>query len=632
MLLLQLQGNFPPSPENGQLVLRVRFKNPGEIYFTRVEYGWSDTATSNDISLRGFVASDGKRAQPRHPKDFHVIGIVDLLPRKSQYTPAPASAFGPTGEPIMTREHWEDDLESVLMDSKSHLDHCQNNHQCRPRTDEFLPTRLVKICRDHGRVTAKIHITQKGESLQYAALSYVWGHVKPVVIDGTTMETWAQQLPVAKLPTTLQDALMVTLNLDLRYLWVDCLCILQDDPEDKAREIAKLPQIFENAYVTISAAGSRSCDEGFLPRIGSRASSLLAPRLTMIDLMNNPEQLFVRPSGREFDQDNQPIHKRAWTLQEHALSPRTLIFGTGHVKFVCREGSKVISGKDYLRAIRVHLSLPTMNKIHSPRERWYDTVKDYTRRILSDPNDRLPAISGLAQKFSIILEDIYLAGLWKNSLLADLHWFVFDHGSDLVDSAVNRLPGPTWSWATSRSEILFPSDGEINTEASYFATVIDCTVKPAIADLPFGLIISGRLKLKGHFFKACFRSANTSGVSRSYQGKLSGNAGEFGGSITLYPDGNNNAFQNGKDGLVEITCLELSERRFSPWAANRGPMIGFEVWGLLLCKAEAGFQRSGLWTYWYSSKLNWSGERAQMLHLEWKECIRNLREKVVTIT
>jgi hypothetical protein len=55
----------------------------------------------------------------------------------------------------------------------------------------------------------------------------------------------------------------------MRYLWIDALCILQDNDEDKAKECAKMDQIYQQAYVMISAANADDCYYGFLGRVSS---------------------------------------------------------------------------------------------------------------------------------------------------------------------------------------------------------------------------------------------------------------------------------------------------------------------------------------------------------------------------
>lgn len=79
-----------------------------------------------------------------------------------------------------------------------------------------------------------------------------------------TAQDFTDGLPVSKLPMTIKDAITVTQELGLRFIWVDALCIIQDDPEDVAREVNNMAHIYREAYITLSAACSRSVNDGFL--------------------------------------------------------------------------------------------------------------------------------------------------------------------------------------------------------------------------------------------------------------------------------------------------------------------------------------------------------------------------------
>jgi hypothetical protein len=79
-----------------------------------------------------------------------------------------------------------------------------------------------------------------------------------------TLGAFRAGIPASELPKSLGNAIIATRKLGLRYLWIDSLCIVQDDKKDKAEEISEMPQIYQNAYVTISAASAANCHDGFL--------------------------------------------------------------------------------------------------------------------------------------------------------------------------------------------------------------------------------------------------------------------------------------------------------------------------------------------------------------------------------
>jgi hypothetical protein len=94
-------------------------------------------------------------------------------------------------------------------------------------------------------------------------LSYVWGNVKQCPLttrsESDTGKPSATQVSatfkdIEELPLSIQDAIYLTRQIGERYLWVDSLCIIQDDPEDKAAVIPEMGAIYGNAYLTIVAA------------------------------------------------------------------------------------------------------------------------------------------------------------------------------------------------------------------------------------------------------------------------------------------------------------------------------------------------------------------------------------------
>jgi hypothetical protein len=110
-------------------------------------------------------------------------------------------------------------------------------------------------------------VEPSAESLgQYVALSYCWGKGLPYTTTTKNLQAHMQERGIgfAQLPRTLQDAAFLVRYLGLRYLWADCLCIVQDDKADWEHEAARMADVYSNAYLTIAAMRASHCDEGFL--------------------------------------------------------------------------------------------------------------------------------------------------------------------------------------------------------------------------------------------------------------------------------------------------------------------------------------------------------------------------------
>jgi hypothetical protein len=179
-------------------------------------------------------------------------------------------------------------LHKVSLESmKSWMNTCSGEHQdcSRCARDKVpLPTRLINMkglpnaaalasvakhensWRDlfHAGI-CKLVETEPGQVGQYVALSYCWGACKlPFRTTSLNLERHRQGFRFARLPTTLQDAIMIARFLGYTKIWIDCVCIIQGDGDDWAREAARMTDIYSNAALCITVERAKSCDEGFL--------------------------------------------------------------------------------------------------------------------------------------------------------------------------------------------------------------------------------------------------------------------------------------------------------------------------------------------------------------------------------
>lgn len=184
-----------------------------------------------------------------------------------------------------------------------------------------------------------------GEPLHYAALSYCWRQ------DGIPFKTSTLNLNGLKchdqwpqpIPKTIADAITMTRVPVLQYLWIDALCIVQDDRKDFETEIAKMASIYRNAYVTIVAANATSSTEGFIhPRSTDHFRSIifhsrLHPGVHGLLYLRIPEhsQRSSEPRQSWETIEKSVWNSRGWTFQERHLSNRSLYFGPAAVHFLC---------------------------------------------------------------------------------------------------------------------------------------------------------------------------------------------------------------------------------------------------------------------------------------------------------
>ena len=224
--------------------------------------------------------------------------------------------------PLTVRQTHDVNSEKTYRLVRDWIQACDHDHSgCVSLTESLLPTRVIDVTSDNPRL-----VMSQGRA-SYAVLSYCWGMAQALTTTTTTLDQHILGISMNGLPQTIQDAIEVTRRLKLRYLWVDSLCILQDSEDDKAVEIAKMEKIYQNAYVTISAAGPSDCTLGFLRNLAAPLPMPMAP--IILPFQAEDGTVSTCSLYEQFGENMRAsLHKRAWTMQEHLLSPRLLVFST----------------------------------------------------------------------------------------------------------------------------------------------------------------------------------------------------------------------------------------------------------------------------------------------------------------
>ncbi|KAF3039152.1 hypothetical protein E8E12_004021 [Didymella heteroderae] len=266
-----------------------------------------------------------------------------------------------------------------------------------------------------------------------------------------TKASWAKltvNIPLGDLPSLFQDAIIITRQLGLRYLWIDSLCIIQDSLRDWETEAAKMASIYQNSYVTISATNASDSSARCLT---DRRKAVKIPYENTTkkefalrarvysdhhpDANGNP----AKPTG--------PLTLRAWALQEHVLSSRILHFTATELVF-----------------------------------EW----------------DKLPAISGIASKIRKATHSEYIAGLWKSNLAFDLLWQrAVPTPTDGDSHSLETWRAPTFSWSSLNAPVTYytPDDDERQTSRSS-VNLVSSTVIPTGFNA-LGAVSDASLTLRG---------------------------------------------------------------------------------------------------------------------------------------
>jgi hypothetical protein len=346
---------------------------------------------------------------------------------------------------------------------------CESKHKrCKPvrSCTTFLPTRVLNLGASKSPVVY-LHEPKPGEEhFAYAALSHCWGSSQSATTTLSNLEDRKNGIRINDLPPTFQNAITVTRGLGLRHIWIDSLCIIQDDAKDWQREAGSMASVYNEASITIGASNASANSQGFLH---SRENVIAVHEksgfyLSLLPRNNLRLSAFSDPVRLE------PLGTRAWTLQERYLSQRMISFSKEQVFWECNEMIAAEDGDCFprdgnrltlmLKTAAIDLSISGISG-RSPGDTrdtnyfdWYEMVKEYTTRHITKSSDRLPALSGLANYFCLSTGDVYLAGIWLKGLIEGLLWCKANAQTILTKPTDYRAP--SWSWASVDGVLNFP--------------------------------------------------------------------------------------------------------------------------------------------------------------------------------
>ena len=328
-----------------------------------------------------------------------------------------------------------------------------------------LPRRVIDV-QKRGR-SEDVYLVDFGEGQDipkdhYICLSYRWGNKPTAQTTQSTFNSHVAGISLKSLSQTLRDTVELTRYLGIRYLWIDCLCIIQENPEDWELESAKMGGYYRNSWLTVAAGLSGDASSGlFGERQDPGYIRLQSPYENRIATLYFTSNVIAPPPRGERQQDalfkssaklESPLYTRAWTLQEEALSNHFLSFEDSQIYLRHGKTLKFESGLEIL--FRKEQCIHVTESLLRDPIAWHSFVEHYSTRELSFGSDKLPAISGLAHEYSLVhSDDHYLAGLWSKSLMTDLLWSRDGNSTPSVRPAIYRAP--SWSWAAVDTKIGF---------------------------------------------------------------------------------------------------------------------------------------------------------------------------------
>jgi hypothetical protein len=396
------------------------------------------------------------------------------------------------------------------------MEDCLQNHKkCSFSVQKQMPKRVVHVGLDNKSLRL---VETQGTELPYTALSHCWGDKQPLLTTSFTFQMRKASLEWDSMPATFKDAIMVTRKLGIRYLWLDSLCIIQDDDTDWESEAAKMADIYEGAQLVIAASSSPNPDTPFL---APRKTPCAKPLELNLDY-ERQQGVVCKVKARPMvaDLPVEPLDERAWTFQEQWLARRLLQFRGGELRWRCLEKERCECQEEHLGT-----NIPIIRNFSSLEEEpeeilrgWYDTIEEYTQRKLTRMSDRLPALSGIAARVSAKTGSEYIAGLWRDSLVSDFQWrtvpSVFKEKYQLLRNSRQYL-APTFSWISIPGQTTYRdrTESRINANLTVDAKVCDAQITIKGVN-PFGEVLDGFIMLEGPLISATLSDPKDWGADR----------------------------------------------------------------------------------------------------------------------
>ncbi|KAH7091524.1 heterokaryon incompatibility protein-domain-containing protein [Paraphoma chrysanthemicola] len=404
---------------------------------------------------------------------------------------------------------------------------CRSMHTaCNENRDKpaWYPTRLLDIA-DIGSDDGLIRLIQTTEvatlSGPYCTLSHCWGKVHIIQLK--------------RLPKTFREAILAAKRLGVSYIWIDSLCIVQDDLSDWFREAALMHKVYSYSLCNLSASASKDSSEGLYRNRNPRTLDTTRAELNVAGLGSSITTTRCEMHDYFFWKHNVSqctVNRRAWVTQERLLAPRVLHFGRYQIFWECREHDACESYPEGLPSLFVAQTTTNFKAldpaVYAKRiagegrdvdadtasyRIWNAIVWTYSRTALTVAGDKLIALSGIAKRMMPTMDDEYVAGMWRKNLGSALLWHVDD--KENIDSASLARPStyraPTWSWASLDCAIATdtPSERGLSIE------VCDVVLEYATDDTT-GAITSGWLDLCGFLRPMCLAQRDYGAGKRWY--------------------------------------------------------------------------------------------------------------------
>jgi hypothetical protein len=363
---------------------------------------------------------------------------------------------------------------------------------------KFRPKRLLELdaAWDSVYLREDDYFDAAAAVVTYTTVSHCWGAELPRrLTTENTAQFSASGIALADLSRTHQEAVKASLDLGIRFIWIDSLCIQQNSDNDWLEQSSQMHQIYSNSYCNIAATASVNGSGGCFR---SRNVLSLRPVEFTFDFPaegNEPRRdgsFYLADAGVWWNRfERQPLHRRAWVLQERLLAPRVLHFDMDQIAWECSElvanerfplgVGLLLENRRWMPRFSIDPEMYTKLEANAPGQAlsqiWQPVVRNYTSLHITKWSDRLIALAGVAETIKASLGWDYVAGLFTINIQTQLLWQVIRKG-DLTrlhdPTQLERRPtrpsptvAPSWSWLSLDAPVdLMPHWQKVMTSES----------------------------------------------------------------------------------------------------------------------------------------------------------------------
>ncbi|ORY18829.1 heterokaryon incompatibility protein-domain-containing protein [Clohesyomyces aquaticus] len=342
---------------------------------------------------------------------------------------------------------------------KSWLHECDENHDCNEhglkRATSHGPLWLVDVDDD-------CIVSGSKSAGRYVTLSYVCGKVRSLQLMSHNLRilqrpgVLREQNSVFVIPRTLRQAMNFTKSIGERYLWVDELCILQDDEKvSKQAQISNMASIFASSVVTFAAAGGNSAEWGLHETgdITSRADR--RSRLPRHDTDHRVQDIHYDLLRRS------EWIKRGWTFQELVFSKRVVFFFNDRITWECSHAvsDDTCPAQSIIRHPYQESFFPKTQGFNDfpwpDLEEYHRLVAGYNERKLTHASDAVPAFTGITSALSTSFTGGFLFGIPAQFLDVALLWQPLSilKRRKMHSTCKKQAALPSWSWLGWQGEL-----------------------------------------------------------------------------------------------------------------------------------------------------------------------------------